>query len=333
MNDYTPAERLRIVVIGAVVPTVIAAVGIGIMLSWSANLPDPVAIHWNGSGEPDGFGSLPGLALMIGGIAGGFGAIVTLATLFQAGGAYTRTLLGSSVWLSTLITVGVVGSVHLQLGLADARDVGDGAGIGLWLVAGTVGGLLLAVPAVLLAPRAPLVADDDSATPALALSKQERAVWSRSTAPQSWLFAALFGGILLLLGGVSVALATSGEPYWSTLLIVVVLLPVAVGTSFGRVRVSSAGFTVRSLLGLPRFTVPIDQIESARATRVSPLGDFGGWGVRWGSNGRIGVVVRSGEALEVSRKRGRTIVVTVEDAESAAALINGFRERTASVGA
>jgi len=333
MNDYTPAERLRIVVIGAVAPIVIAAVGIAIMLSWSAELPDPLAIHWNGSGEPDGFGSLTGLALMIGGIAAGFGVIVTLATLFQSAGVYTRTLLGSSVWLSTLITVGVVGSVYLQIGLADARDVGDGAGIGFWLIAGTVGGLLLAVPAALLAPRAPLVADDEAATPALGLAKQERAVWSRSTAPQSWLFAALFGGIFLLLGGVSLALAASGEPYWSTLLVAVLLLPVAVGSSFWRVRVSSAGFTVRSLLGLPRFTVPIDQIESARVTQVSPLGDFGGWGVRWGSKGRIGVVVRSGEALEVSRKHGRTIVVTVEDAESAAALINGFRERTATVGA
>ena len=333
MNDYTPAERLRIVVIGAVAPIVVAAVGIAIMLSWSAELPDPVAIHWNASGEPDGFGSLTGLALMIGGIAAGFGAIVTLATLFQSAGVYTRTLLGSSVWLSTLITVGVVGSVHMQRGLADARDVGDGAGIGLWLAGGAVGGLLLAVPAALLAPRATLVAHDEAATPALGLAKQERAVWSRSAAPQSLLFAALFGGIFVMLGVVTVTLAVSGEPYWSTLLIAVVLLPVAVGSSFWRVRVSSAGFTVRSLLGLPRFAVPNDQIESARVTQVSPLGDFGGWGVRWGSNGRIGVVVRSGEALEVSRKRGRTIVVTVEDAESAAALINGFRERTAAVGA
>jgi len=333
MNDYTPAERLRIVVIGAVVPSVIAAVGIAVMLSWSADLPDPVAIHWNGSGEPDGFGSLPGLALMIGGIAAGFGAIVTLATLFQSAGAYTRTVLGTSVWLSTLITVSVVGSVYMQLGLSDARDVGDGAGIGLWLLAGAVGGLVLAVPAALLAPRAPFFAHDEAATPALGLATRERAIWSRSTAPQSWLFAALFGGILLLLGVVTVALAANGEPYWSTLLIAVLLVLAAVGTSFWRVRVSSAGFTVRSLLGLPRFTVPIGQIESARVTQVSPLGDFGGWGVRWGSKGRIGVVVRSGEALEVSRTRGRTIVVTVDDAESAAALINGFRERAASVGA
>jgi hypothetical protein len=332
MNDYTPAERLRIVVIGAVVPIVIAAVGIAVMLSWSADLPDPVAIHWNGSGEPDGFGSLAGLTLMIGGIAAGFGAIVTLATLFQSAGVYTRTLLGTSVWLSTLITVGVVGSVYMQRGLADARDVGDGAGVGFWLLAGAVGGLLLAVPAALLAPRAPLVAHDEAATPALGLAERERAVWSRSTAPQSWLFAVLFGGVFLLLGVATVSLAVSGEPYWSTLLIAVLLLLVAVGTSFWRVRVSSTGFAVRSLLGLPRFTVPIEQIESARVTQVSPLGDFGGWGVRWGSNGRIGVVVRSGEALEVSRTRGRTIVVTVEDAASAAALINGFRERTAAVG-
>ena len=329
MNDYTPAERRRIVVIGAVVPIVIAAVGIALMLSWSSRLPDPVAIHWNGSGEPDGFGSLAGLAWMIGGIAAGFGAIVTLATLFQSAGVYTRTLLGTSVWLSTLITVGVVGSVHMQLGLADARDVGDGAGIGLWLTAGAVGGLVLAIPSALLAPRAPLVATDEAATPALGLADDERAVWTRTVTPQSWVFVALFGGMLVLLAGVTIALAVDGASYWSTLGIAIVLVPVAVGTSFWRVRVSAAGFTVRSLLGLPRFSVPIDQIESARVTQVTPLGDFGGWGVRFGSHGRLGVVVRAGEALEVSRLTGRTIVVTVSDARSAAALINGLRERGA----
>ena len=331
MNDYTPAERWRIVVIGAVIPIVIAAVGIVLMLSWSARLPDPLAIHWNGSGEPDGFGSLSGLAWMTGGIAAGFGAIVTLATLFQSAGAYTRALLGTSVWLSTLVTVGVVGSVHMQLGLDDARDVGDGAGIGLWLLVGGVGGLVLAVPAALLAPRAPLMEADDAATPALGLAKGERAVWSRNAAPRLWVFAALFGGIFLLLAVVIVVLAVSGASYWSTLVIGIVLVPVAIGTSFWRVRVSAAGFSVRSMLGLPRFTVPIDQIESARVTRVSPLGDFGGWGIRFGSNGRVGVVVRSGDALEVSRSTGRTIVVTVADAASAAALINGFREREAAV--
>lgn len=330
MTDYTPAERRRIVVIGAVIPIVIAAVGIALMLSWSSRLPDPVAIHWNGSGEPDGFGSLAGLAWMIGGIAAGFGAIVTLATLFQSAGAYTRTLLGTSVWLSTLITVGVVGSVYLQLDLADARDVGDSAPIGLWLVAGGVGGLLLAVPAALLAPRAPLVGIDEVETPALGLAKDERAVWTRNATPQSWVFAALFGGIFLLLAVVVVSLALAGASYWSTLAIGIVLVPVAIGTSFWRVRVSAAGFSVRSLLGLPRFTVPIEEIESARVTQVSPLGDFGGWGIRFGSNGRLGVVVRSGDALEVSRRTGRTIVVTVSDAESAAALINGFREREAA---
>ena len=331
MNAYTTAERWRIVVIGAVVPIVIAVAGIALMLSWAPQLPDPVAIHWNGAGEPDGFGSLAGLALMIGGITTAFGALVTLATLFQSAGTYTRTLLGASVWLSILITVGVVGSVHMQLGLADARDVGDGAGIGLWLAAGGVGGLLLAVPAALLAPRAPLVGIDDAATPALGLAKDERAVWSRNAAPRSWVFAALFGSIFLLLAVVVVTLALAGASYWITLVIGIVLVPVAIGTSFWRVRVSAAGFSVRSLLGLPRFTVPIDEIESARVTQVSPLGDFGGWGIRFGSNGRLGVVVRSGDALEVSRRTGRTIVVTVSDAESAAALINGFREREAAV--
>jgi hypothetical protein len=93
------------------------------------------------------------------------------------------------------------------------------------------------------------------------------------------------------------------------------------------VRVSAAGLTVRSTFGWPRTTVPADEVERADVVQVRPVHDFGGYGWRLGRQGRTGVVVRAGEALEVTRTGGRALVVTVDDAADAAALLNTMAER------
>lgn len=55
---------------------------------------------------------------------------------------------------------------------------------------------------------------------------------------------------------------------------------------------------------------------------VNPMGDFGGWGLRLSVDGRVGVVLRTGEALQITRRKGRPFVVTVDDAETAAAVLS-----------
>ncbi|MBW8732107.1 MAG: DUF1648 domain-containing protein [Terrabacter sp.] len=62
-------------------------------------------------------------------------------------------------------------------------------------------------------------------------------------------------------------------------------------------------------------------------TTVSPLGDFGGWGWRIGVDGRRGYVTRAGEALVVHRIREPDVVVTVDDADEAAAVLNTLAAR------
>ena len=82
-----------------------------------------------------------------------------------------------------------------------------------------------------------------------------------------------------------------------------------------------------SYLGVPRFHVPLTEIAAVRAILVNPLADFGGWGVRTALDGRTGVVLRRGEALEIAKRSGRVFVVTVDDAATAAAAIEGLRAR------
>jgi hypothetical protein len=60
---------------------------------------------------------------------------------------------------------------------------------------------------------------------------------------------------------------------------------------------------------------------------VVPLGEFGGFGLRWGPGRRLGIITRGGEALEVQRRDGRTVVVTVDDAATAAGLLMAFAAR------
>ncbi|MBD3752872.1 MAG: hypothetical protein IE935_10685 [Micrococcales bacterium] len=51
--------------------------------------------------------------------------------------------------------------------------------------------------------------------------------------------------------------------------------------------------------------------------------------MRFAIDGRRGVVLRRGEALEVTRRSGRVFVVTVDDASTASALLIALRQRAA----
>lgn len=98
------------------------------------------------------------------------------------------------------------------------------------------------------------------------------------------------------------------------------LLATAVGTGllmaaflFFRVRVTPAGLGVRSVLGWPRFNIPLHDIRAVRVERIDPLADFGGWGLRWG-RGRTGIVMGEGEGIVIERAGGRVFAVTTPEA-------------------
>jgi hypothetical protein len=94
-----------------------------------------------------------------------------------------------------------------------------------------------------------------------------------------------------------------------------------------RVRVDDQGLTVRSALGVPAFRVPLGEVETAEPAQIQAFAEFGGIGVRSVPGRRLGVVLRSGEALRVRRTDGREFVVTVDDAATAAALLTALVQR------
>jgi hypothetical protein len=99
-------------------------------------------------------------------------------------------------------------------------------------------------------------------------------------------------------------------------------------TSHFAVTAGPRGFLARSAIGWPQLSVPASDIARAGVVQVDPLSDFGGWGIRWvvgpAGKGRWAIVVRSGDALEVVRRDGRSVVVTVDDAETAASVLQSY---------
>jgi hypothetical protein len=106
------------------------------------------------------------------------------------------------------------------------------------------------------------------------------------------------------------------------------LLVVVVLELFARVRVSVDGRELRirfGYLGWLRQRVALSRIGAARSFRLEPM-EHGGWGYRGSLRffGRASVVVRSGPALGLVLDAGRQLSITVDDAESAARVINAI---------
>jgi hypothetical protein len=74
--------------------------------------------------------------------------------------------------------------------------------------------------------------------------------------------------------------------------------------------------------------VPLAQIVAVQAVNVDAL-EHGGWGYRGGLRlfKKAAIVVRSGDAVRLELVGGRRLFITVDDADTAAHLLNGLVER------
>jgi len=336
---FAAAHRGRIVAIAAVVPVISALAGSALMLSWSSELPDPIAIHWDAGGNPDGYGSVGGNAALI------FCIVVVFSGLISAAVSTTRAtvlptkspqfLVATSVWLGVFLTIGIVGSVAVQRGLDDAAAAGSPV---TSMIVGAVIATALAAGAWFGVPRAALL--DDTTLPAitaLELATHERVQFSETLRPSR-------GSIYLLVllpVAVVVALAVFGvtgtiggteavlQPWWPVA-IGVVVLGIEAACLVWRVRIDSRGLLVRSILGFPRFRLPLEEIVEVRVVEVRPLAEFGGWGIRIAGK-RTGIIVRAGSAVQVSRSNGKILVFSTADGDRATALLAGLLTRRDAV--
>jgi hypothetical protein len=334
-EDVRRARR-RFVIVAVVVPLVITVVGIALMLIWLPQLPNPIAVHWSAAGHADGFGS-PSLVVVLTAVIGvGLTALFAMPVLVasrEGEWGLTMRLLGAlsagiTVYLVTLATW----SVAMQRGLADAHDAPS---IIPALAAATVVGVVVGSAAWFVQPN---VVSSGGQTPTttepgpFVLRPGEQVVWMRtSTMPAAGMIAVVGSTIAASVAATWMALSGNG-PWVAIAFLALVLAVAACTTSVFRVRVSDDGLIVRSALGIPRYRVPLGAVRSVTVIHIDPMAQFGGWGIRLSLDGRLGVVLRRGDAIQVERTGARTFVVTVDDAATGAALLQALVERAHATG-
>lgn len=319
--------------VGVIVPLAMIALSAMVILTWLPEVPDPSVIHWR-IGGANGYGP-PWIHLIVligigGGIVALFALIALLAHRMPRGGgksapdgptwsATARFLGAASLATAGLMSLVALVSVGVQRGLTDAADAPD---ITPWVVVGLVVMVGLGILGWFLQPSIPRTpgASDAPAEP-MPLAANERAVWIKTVtiAPPGQIV--LGGGVFITAAMTVLLLAQGVTAGWITAAATGLLIVAIVSSLTFRVRASAAGLLVRSTVGWPKILIPADQIASARAIQVDPFAEFGGWGYRISADGRRGVVLRTGSALEVTRTNGRRFVVTVDDAQTAAAVL------------
>jgi hypothetical protein len=225
--------------------------------------------------------------------------------------AFLGFLGGVGIWTSTSV-------VLLNSGASSWQDAGS---FDLWQVAGLmVSGAVFGGLGYLLGkhwyPPPPIV--PASSVPILDVAEGERAIWT-GTARVTWPFLVL----------IPFAVAFLFLPGWLKFLALAYFL-LAFLLSHVSVTVDDRGMTVRLGGVLTVKRIGLEEVGSARPIDLEPK-DWGGWGYRMIPNGTA-VVLRRGDGIEVTTTVNRKFGVTVDDAATGAALLNGLVARQASSG-
>lgn len=314
------------VVASLVLPVVITMVALVIQLVALPQAPDTITIHWAINGTPNGFA--PAWTSLVLTAALGLGLPVLLGATTLPGllrgerGPSYRFMGALALAISAGISTLVTWMLCVQVGLSNATDARLSALSGLVMAGVTA---LAGVVGWGIQPKRQTVRSAAAAVAPHTLSPGQRAVWSAETSMPRIGQIGIAVLILSVWGSaISVWMTTDPTPLaWLLTAVGLLVLAAAATTLAFRVRVDRRGLSVTSVFGFPRFTVPLDGIASVSAVQVEPVGQFGGYGLR-SAPGRFGVVLRRGEAIEVERHSGRRFVVTVDNAQTGAALLQGL---------
>ncbi|KRA23885.1 hypothetical protein ASD65_05210 [Microbacterium sp. Root61] len=321
----------RFIWVGLIVPIVVLAVGVTLQLLWLPELPDPAATHWNGVGQVDGFGPAwmyPLLTGVLGILIVALIALPALAVMRRGDrGPYFRFIGAFALGFAAFLSIALTWSVAIQRGLTDAATAPN---VLPGLIVGAVVGLALGFVGWLVSPREEMRTLAADRIRPIELDAGQSAVWLR-TATLSRGAAVLIAGVLILLVATAIGIGFTGSgSVWVLGIVVLLVLVLAATTTVFHVRVDAQGLTVRSILGIPRWQIPLTDVVSVSSVELSPLAEFGGYGIRFGAGGRFGVVLRKGAAIQVERADGKVFVVTVEDAETGAGLLAALADRVRS---
>lgn len=319
---------IRFIVVGLVVPVTLWGISTVLQMVWIPRLPDPLAIHWGISGNPDGYGTMwtPFIATMLCALV--LPCLMSLQALKgvrrgDVGPTY-RFAAAAACGFSAFFAVLFAWTTGMQV---DIPSWEDSPSVLPALVVALVFAVVVGVGGWLIQPAMKANPVRYRKVEPISLRRDERVSWIASTTMSGLSMTLLVVAVVGL--GISATAAwmigTNSTAWLLTGTTVLVGIVIVTLTAF-HVHVDKTGLLVHSVAGLPRFRVPLVQIAEVAVTDVNPLGEFGGVGIRK-VPGKFGVVLRSGEALVVTRTNGRQFVVTVEGAESAAELLDALVRR------
>jgi hypothetical protein len=283
-----------------------------LVVGWN-DLPDPVTTHWGPNGLPDGTTAQAWLWVLPVGLAA-LGLVVAWSLRTGDGPSAEGVAL-----LGFLGSMGIWSSGIVVVANQEAPTWEEAAPFGWWQVLG-----LLAFSALagwlcyLLGKRwyPPRPVAPESQPTVFEIPEDLDAAWTGMLRVW-WPF-----GLLLPIGAVFLFLP-SWLPWLAPLYVALAFLLSRVAVRVDRIgmRVKLGGFlTVRK--------ITLEEIRAARRIALEPK-DWGGWGYRMVPGGSA-VVLRRGDAIEIGLRNDRRFAVTVDDAATGAALLNGFLARTAS---
>lgn len=307
-----------------VVTLVLVVVGDVAALLVADRLGGRVATHWGADGRPDGF-STPTQALVFGSVfplfMGGF--LLGIGIL-----AKQRAQLGALVaGLSAFMVALFHGATILQGWTSGPAVVNVAMVIGL-VAAGVLG---LGTYQFLKLPPSDVVASGPLPAGAEVLDRVPdgaRLAWSgrtRVATPGLVVMGVAFVPLLVMVG-VGLFLQQWGMVLLMTVMVVVIA--VLATSMFSTVTVDARGVRARGV-GFNWIDVPLSTIVGATVLpHVEPVGEFGGWGLRTGLDGRRGLVTMAGPALRLQRVDEPDVVITLADSEAAAKTVNTLVQRS-----
>lgn len=357
MSDELRRARRAYLRVGVLAPLALLGAALILNAMWLPQLPDPVAMHWNSRGEVDGTGArwtvlvqpLIGVLIVV-----TFAAVVLLSSRGGAdGGTLQQRLarinapepetvpLAPGQWSNTArilgaIALGMGGMIAflsittsaVQRGLDDAMQAPDVGWAALW---GFVTLGVLTALGWFLQPRVVSPHANATAPHAVALPASARAAWF-GTASMTRAGRIAVGVSNVLVVAVAIVMVSrtprNGDDavgVWIVVVVAVLVIVASGATVVFRVHIGAHGVRVRSLWGWPNTHIALDDISRVDVATVHPFAEFGGWGWRTGLDGRRGVVMRTGPALQVTQRDGRIFVVTVDGADQAAQVLEGLR--------
>ncbi len=305
-------KLIRVLLATAVLPGAAVATAGVLENAWAHRLPDPVATHWRSA--PDSstpLGTFTGVCLGLGAVAVLILA-TTAVTSLRRGRPLPRPTVGVGAGFAVLPAAVLLSVLVANLDAPDWHAAQSDAVVVLFMLGAAALGVVAGFAGGLPAP----VRETSSHRPSVGLRPGQRAFWSSRAANPAMLWA-------LALVPVAIALLPAGLPWPTAAWIALVGAAVTALTYRLSATVDGKGVTIRfGLLGFPWRHLELGSIREATTRELSTFGD-GGLGLRFNPvTGTTAYKVRGGPALALALENGRTVLVSVDDPETGAGLVN-----------